>query len=72
MIDKDETKQAGPTTDQVMGMAASRQSGRTALLELAARREREAAALRRLADALPREIPAQADEALWTMVMSQR
>ena len=44
-----------------------RSSGRAVLLEQAARLEREAAGLRRLAGVLPGEMPNEADEALWNL-----
>ena len=48
---------------------ASRLSGGAALLERAARLEREAAGLRRLAAVLPGEMPNEADDALWNLAI---
>ena len=65
-------KQPEPEAQAQTINAASRLSARSALLEQATRLEREAAGLRRLAGVLPGEMPQEAEEALWELVVSRR
>ena len=68
----DELKKQPEPEAQAFTSEAFRSSARCALLEHAARLEKEAAGLRRLAAVLPGEMPAEAEEALWNLIISRR